>query len=174
MALVLGALMIHGIQPGPLLIKQHPDLFWGVVASMYIGNVMLLVLNLPMIPLWVKILKIPYPVLFPLILLFCLVGVYSLNNNYVEIIVMVFFGIFGYLMKKFGYEAAPLVFAFVLFPILENAFRQSLMLSYGDLTIFFTRPISLGFMITGIVLFALPIFTSIRSKTIEQLPREQD
>jgi putative tricarboxylic transport membrane protein len=174
MALVLGALMIHGIQPGPLLIKQHPDLFWGVVASMYIGNVMLLVLNLPMIPLWVKILKIPYPVLFPLILLFCLVGVYSLNNNYVEIIVMVFFGIFGYLMKKFGYEAAPLVFAFVLCPILENAFRQSLMLSYGDLTIFFTRPISLGFMITGIVLFALPIFTSIRSKTIEQLPREQD
>jgi putative tricarboxylic transport membrane protein len=173
MALVLGALLIHGIQPGPLLIREHPDLFWGVVASMYIGNVMLLVLNLPMIPLWVKILKIPYPVLFPLILLFCLVGVYSLNNNSVEIVIMVVFGIFGYLMKKFGYEAAPLVFALVLCPILENAFRQSLMLSYGDLTIFFTRPISLGFMITGIILFILPIFTSVRKKTIERIPPEE-
>ncbi len=174
MALVLGALMIHGIQPGPLLIKQHPDLFWGVVASMYIGNVMLLILNLPMIPLWVKILKIPYPVLFPLILLFCLVGVYSLNNNYVEIIIMALFGIFGYLMKKFGYEAAPLVFALVLCPILENAFRQSLMLSYGDLSIFFTRPISLAFMATGIVLFALPVFTTVRRRMMERLPAEQD
>jgi putative tricarboxylic transport membrane protein len=173
MALVLGALLIHGIQPGPLLIRQHPDLFWGVVASMYIGNVMLLILNLPMIPLWVKILKIPYPVLFPLILLFCLVGVYSLNNNAVEMIIMVVFGIFGYLMKKFGYEAAPLVFALVLCPILENAFRQSLMLSYGNLVIFFTRPISLGFMITGIILFILPIFTSVRKKTIERIPTEE-
>lgn len=174
MALVLGALLIHGIQPGPLLIKQHPDLFWGVVASMYIGNVMLLVLNLPLIPIWVKILRIPYPLLFPLILLFCLIGVYSLNNNYEEIIIMVIFGIFGYLMKKFKYEAAPLVFALVLCPILENAFRQSLMISYGSLTIFFTRPISLGFMITGIILFTLPIVTSVRKKMIERLPPEQD
>ncbi len=174
MALVLGALMIHGIQPGPLLINQHPDLFWGVVASMYIGNVMLLVLNLPMIPFWVKILKIPYPVLFPQILLFCLVGVYSLNNNYVEIIIMAVFGIFGYMMKKFGYEAAPLVFALVLCPILENAFRQSLMIAYGDLSIFFTRPISLAFMVTGVALFALPIFTSVRKKMMERLPAEQD
>ena len=173
MALVLGALLIHGIQPGPLLIKQHPDLFWGVVASMYIGNAMLLVLNLPMIPFWVKILKVPYPILFPLIILFCLVGVYSLNNNYMEIIIMAFFGIFGYLMKKFGYEAAPMIFALVLCPILENAFRQSLMLSYGDLTIFFTRPISLTFMLTGIALFALPIFTSVRKKTIERIPTEE-
>ena len=173
MALVLGALLIHGIQPGPLLIKQHPDLFWGVVASMYIGNAMLLVLNLPMIPFWVKILKVPYPILFPLIILFCLVGVYSLNNNYMEIIIMAFFGIFGYLMKKFGYEAAPMIFALVLCPILENAFRQSLMLSYGDLTIFFTRPISLTFMLTGIILFALPIFTSVRKKTIERIPTEE-
>ena len=173
MALVLGALLIHGIQPGPLLIKQHPDLFWGVVASMYIGNAMLLVLNLPMIPFWVKILKVPYPILFPLIILFCLVGVYSLNNNYMEIIIMAFFGIFGYLMKKFGYEAAPMIFALVLCPILENAFRQSLMLSYGDLTIFFTRPISLTFMLTGIILFALPIFTSVRKKTIERIPVEE-
>jgi putative tricarboxylic transport membrane protein len=173
MALVLGALLIHGIQPGPLMIRQHPDLFWGIVTSMYIGNVMLLVLNLPMIPLWVKILKIPYPVLFPLILLFCLVGVYSLNNNYVEMIIMAVFGILGYVMKKFGYEAAPLVFSLVLCPILENAFRQSLMISYGDPTIFFTRPISLVFMATGTVLFVLPILTSFRVKMTERLAQEQ-
>jgi putative tricarboxylic transport membrane protein len=173
MALVLGALLIHGIQPGPLLMKQHPHLFWGVVVSMYVGNIMLLVLNLPLIPLWVKILKIPYSLLFPLILLFCLIGVYSLSNNSEEIIVMVIFGIFGYLMKKFEYESAPLVFALVLCPILENAFRQSLMMSYGDLTIFFTRPISLAFMITGIVLFVLPIFTSLRKKMLERIPPEE-
>ena len=140
MALVLGALLIHGIQPGPLLMKQHPDLFWGVVASMYIGNLMLLVLNLPLIPLWVKILRIPYALLFPLILLFCLIGVYSLSNNSEEIIVMVIFGIFGYLMKKFEYEAAPLVFALVLCPILENAFRQSLMMSMGTSRSFLPVP----------------------------------
>jgi putative tricarboxylic transport membrane protein len=173
MALVLGALLIHGIQPGPLLIKQHPHLFWGVVVSMYIGNIMLLVLNLPLIPLWVKILRIPYALLFPLILLFCLIGVYSLSSNSEEIIVMVIFGIFGYLMKKFEYESAPLVFALVLCPILENAFRQSLMMSYGDLTIFFTRPISLTFMITGIVLFALPVFTSVRKKMRDRIPPDE-
>jgi putative tricarboxylic transport membrane protein len=135
---------------------------------------MLLVLNLPLIPLWVRILRIPYSLLFPLILLFCLIGVYSLNNNFAEIIVMVFFGVFGYLMKKFEYEAAPLVFALVLCPILENAFRQSLMMSYGDLTIFFTRPISLAFMITGIVLFILPVFTSLRKRMMQQLPPEDN
>jgi putative tricarboxylic transport membrane protein len=173
MALVLGALLIHGIQPGPLLMKQHPHLFWGVVVSMYIGNIMLLVLNLPLIPLWVKILRIPYALLFPLILLFCLIGVYSLSSNSEEIIVMVIFGVFGYLMKKFEYESAPLVFALVLCPILENAFRQSLMMSYGDLTVFFTRPISLTFMITGIVLFALPVFTSVRKKMRARIPPDE-
>ena len=107
MAMLLGALIIYGMQPGPMLIKQHPDLFWGTVTSMYIGNIMLLVLNLPLIGIWVKILKIPYPVLFPLILLFCLIGVYSLNNNVGEIGLMLFFGGVGYLMKKFNYESAP-------------------------------------------------------------------
>jgi putative tricarboxylic transport membrane protein len=167
MALILGALLIHGIQPGPLLVRDHANLFWGVVVSMYVGNIMLLVLNLPLIPIWVKVLRIPYAILFPLILLFCVIGAYSLNNNSVEIIIMVAFGIFGYLMKKFRYEAAPLIFALVLCPILENAFRQSLMMSYGDLTIFFSRPISLGFMITGIILFVFPIVTSVRKKMIE-------
>ena len=174
MALILGALLIQGIQPGPLLIRDYPDLFWGVVASMYIGNVMLLILNLPLIPMWVQILRIPYPLLFPVILLFCLVGVYSLKNSYEEVLIMVIFGIFGFLMKKFEYEGAPLVFALVLSPIIENSFRQSLAMSYGDLTIFFTRPISLGFMIVGIMLFTIPIFTNVRKRLIERLPPEQD
>jgi hypothetical protein len=122
MAIFLGALVIYGTQPGPMLIKEHPNLFWGVVASMYLGNVMLLVLNLPLIGLWVKVLKIPYPILFPLILLFCLIGAYSLNNNIAQILFMICFGFLGYLFKKFQYEAAPLVLAFVLGPMLEKAF----------------------------------------------------
>jgi len=162
MALVLGALLIHGVQPGPLLMKQNPDLFWGVVASMYIGNAMLLVLNLPLIGLWVKILKVPYSILFPLILLFCIIGAYSLNNNYEEVIIMILFGVFGYLMRKFDYEAAPLVFALVLSPLIENALRQSLLMSHGSFGIFFIRPISLFFMIIGIALFLLPLFSFIK------------
>jgi len=166
MALVLGALLIHGIQPGPLLMKQNPDLFWGVVASMYIGNAMLLILNLPLIGLWVKLLKVPYSILFPLILLFCIIGSYSLNNNYEEVLIMILFGIFGYLMRKFDYEAAPLVFAFVLSPLIENALRQSLLMSHGSFGIFFTRPVSLFFMVLGIVLFLLPIFSFVKREWI--------
>jgi CheY-like chemotaxis protein len=120
MAMLLGAFIIQGIQPGPFFISQYPNLFWGIIASMYIGNIMLLILNLPLIGMWVKILKIPYALLFPLIILFCIVGVYSLNNNVIEIIIMIIFGILGYFMKKFDYEAAPLVFALVLGPMLEN------------------------------------------------------
>ncbi|HBB17601.1 MAG TPA: transporter [Syntrophus sp. (in: bacteria)] len=161
MALLLGSLLIHGISPGPMLIKDHPELFWGVISSMYIGNVMLVLLNLPLIGLWVRLLSVPYSVLFPLILLFCLIGAYSLNNNVWDIIVMVFFGIFGYLMRKFNYEAAPFVFALVLSPMFEESLRQSLLMSEGSFAIFFTRPISCVLMVTGIVLFsvaALPWF----------------
>jgi len=156
MALMLGALMIHGIRPGPMLLEGNPQVFWGVVASMYAGNVMLLILNLPLIGLWVRLLSVPYPILFPLILLFCLIGVYSLNNNIWEIIIMVVFGILGYLMRKFKYEPAPFMFALVLSPIMENALRQSLLMSEGSFGIFFSRPISLGFMIAGFILFAMP------------------
>ena len=143
MAVLFGGLLIHGIQPGPLLIVKHPDVFWGVVVSMYVGNIMLLALNLPLIGMWVKILKIPYSILFPLILLFCLIGVYSVNNASVDIYLMVIFGIFGYIMQKFGFEPAPLVLAYVLSPMLETALRQSLSISGGDFMIFFSRPISL-------------------------------
>ncbi len=157
MAILLGALMIYGMPPGPNLISAHPQLFWGTISSMYIGNIMLLVLNLPLIGLWVKILKIPYPILFPLILLFCLIGAYSLNANVTEVGLMIFFGILGYLMKKFKYDGAPLVLAMVLGPLLDNSLRQSLLLSGGSAMIFFTRPICLVVFSTVIVILILPI-----------------
>jgi len=164
MAMLLGALTIYGMQPGPMLIKQHPDLFWGVVTSMYIGNIMLLVLNLPLIGIWVKILKIPYEVLFPLILLFCLIGVFSLNNNVGEIGLMLFFGGVGYFLKKFNYEAAPLVLAMVLGPMMENALRQSLIMANGSAAIFFTRPISLGVALLVLALLILPMLPWVKKK----------
>jgi putative tricarboxylic transport membrane protein len=148
MAIFFSALIIHGIQPGPLLIKQHPDLFWGLVASLYLGNFLLLILNLPLIGMWVKLLKIPYKLLFPLILLFCLIGAYTLNGLSFDLYVMIFFGVVGWIMRKFGYEAAPLIMAYILGPMLENALRQSLLISGGSFLIFITRPISgiaLGF-----------------------------
>ena len=142
MALLLGAFVIHGLQPGPLMITQNPGLFWGIVASMYIGNVMLLVLNLPMIGMWVQLLKLPYNILFPLIILFTIIGVYCSGNNVFDVYVMIAFGIIGYFMRKLGYEPAPLVLAFVLGPMLENNLRKSLILSQGDLMTFIERPIS--------------------------------
>ena len=142
MAIFFSALLIHGIQPGPLLIKEHADLFWGLVASLYLGNGLLLILNLPLIGMWVKVLEIPYKILFPLILLFCLIGAYSINNVVFDLYVMIFFGVMGWVMRKFGYEAAPLVLAYVLGPMLETALRQSLLISGGSFLIFFTRPIS--------------------------------
>jgi putative tricarboxylic transport membrane protein len=166
MAVLLGALMIHGVAPGPLMIKEHPEIFWGTVASMYIGNIMLLILNLPLIGLWVRVLKVPYRVLFPLILLFCIIGAYSLNNTAFDVGVMIFFGLVGYLMKKFDYEPAPMLLAFVLGPMMEQALRQSLGLSYGSFTIFFTRPIcavSIGIALFLVVTNFLP---SLRKKRL--------
>ena len=169
MALLLGALLIHGVQPGPMLFQAYPQVVWGVIASMYIGNVMLLLLNIPMIPLWVRCLKIPYQILFPLILLFCLIGAYSLNYSTIEVGLMIFFGFVGYLMKKFQYEPAPLILALVLTPMLENALRQSLIISRGNPLIFFQRPISLGFLLAAFCLLFLPIFSFIRKRRAELL-----
>jgi putative tricarboxylic transport membrane protein len=168
MAIVLGALLTHGLQPGPLLLVKNPDLFWGVVISMYIGNLLLLVLNLPLIGLWVRLLRIPYSVLFPLILLFCLIGAYSVNNNVEEVLIMIIFGGVGYLLRKFDYEAAPLIFALVLSPLFENALRQSLLMSQGSFAIFFTRPIALVFMVAGIVLFILPLLPFIHRRVMKE------
>jgi putative tricarboxylic transport membrane protein len=159
MAILLGALMIHGLQPGPLLMTKAPDLFWGTIVSMYIGNAMLLVLNLPLIGLWVKVLKVPYYLLYPLIILFCLIGAYSVGNNAGDVVLMLIFGIVGYLMKKFQFDGAPLVLAVVLGPMLEEAFRQSLMLSKGNFKIFVSRPLSLCFLITACVLLVIPMVT---------------
>jgi putative tricarboxylic transport membrane protein len=173
MAILLGALMIHGVIPGPNLVQQNPDLFWGVVASMYVGNIMLLVLNLPLIGLWVKLLKVPYAILFPLILLFCLIGAYTASNKIVDVYIMIFFGLMGYLLRKYRYEAAPLILAFVLGPMLEDALRQSLIISEGSLKIFFARPISGTILVFTILLLFSPLLPKIRKKR-EVLPLEKD
>jgi putative tricarboxylic transport membrane protein len=159
MAIFLGALMIHGLQPGPLLMIRAPDLFWGTIVSMYIGNGMLLVLNLPLIPLWVMVLRVPYYLLYPLIILFCMIGAYSISNTTADVIIMLIFGIVGYLMRKFHYDGPPLILALVLGGEMESALRQSLMLSRGDFSIFVTRPITLGFLIVAVLLLIVPIIT---------------
>jgi putative tricarboxylic transport membrane protein len=162
MALLMGALIIHGVPPGATLISQHPQIFWGVIASMYIGNFMLLLLNLPLIGLWVKLLKVPYRILMPLILLFCLIGSYSINNNIVDVIIMIIFGIVGYILKKFDYEAAPLMLAFILGPLLEKSFRQSLIMSDGKFSIFFIRPISAAALSIGVLVLVTTGFSYYR------------
>jgi putative tricarboxylic transport membrane protein len=161
-ALLFGALMIHGIRPGPFLLKEHPEAFWGVVSSMYLGNVMLLVLNLPLIPMWVQVLKVPDRILFPLITLFCIIGTYSVNNSIFDVGVMIMFGAFGYICRKFEYEMAPLILAFVLGPMFETNLRQSLMLSQGSFLIFFTRPICAVFIGIATLLLILPFFLNLK------------
>jgi len=158
-AMLLGALMIYGITPGPLLIKNSPDLFWGVVASMYLGNVLLLILNLPLIPIWVRLLRIPYSYLFSFIILFCLIGAYSLNNNISDVLIAWFFGLLGFFLKKFEYEPAPMILAFVLGPIMEVALRRSLTLSDGSFMIFLQRPISAVFLLITVAVLVVPLLT---------------
>ncbi|MBS0539967.1 MAG: tripartite tricarboxylate transporter permease [Proteobacteria bacterium] len=164
MALLLGAFVVHNVQPGPLLMTQHPQVFWGVIASMYIGNIMLLVLNMPLIGMWVQVLKAPYRILFPLILMFCIVGVFASGNAVFDVFVMIGSGVAGYLMRKFGYEAAPLVLAFVLGPMLENNLRKSLILSHGSFEIFVTRPISLLCLLVAVLLLLAPLLPALRRK----------
>ena len=160
MALFMGALMIHGIQPGPLFIGKYPELFWGFIASMYIGNVMLLVLNLPLIGIWVRVLKTPYTILFPLILLFCLIGVYTLNSNTVEIFIMLSFGVAGFLLRRLGFEGAPFILAMVLGPVMETSLRQTLLISRGSFEIFYTRPICAVLMALTAAFLLWPILRS--------------
>ena len=141
-AMIFAALLIQGVTPGPFLLKDHPDLFWAVIASMYIGNVMLLVLNLPLVGLWVQMLKVPYSILAPSIVLICAIGVYSMKNNIDDVVMMVLFGVVGYVLRKLQFELGPILLAFVLGRILERSLRQALLISRGDLTIFLTKPIS--------------------------------
>jgi len=163
-AVLLGAFMIHGLQPGPMFITKYPDIFWGTIVSMYLGNAMLLVLNLPLIPLWVKVLKVPYSILFPLILIFCLIGVYSLNFSQVEIALMTGFGVLGYFMRKFKFEMAPLILALVLGPMMESNLRLALLLNQGDASVFVTKPISAVFIAVSGLLILSTMIPSIRKR----------
>ncbi len=171
MALLLGALILHGVTPGPLLMTQNPDIFWGVIASMYLGNIMLLVLNLPLIGLWVQLLRIPYPYLMPLIIIFCILGSYSVANSMADVFFMLVFGVVGYIMKKLKFDSPPLVLAFVLGPLVEYYFKSSLMFSRGSFTVFFTRPISLVCLTITAVIFAWSIISGLRQKA-KIVPRE--
>jgi putative tricarboxylic transport membrane protein len=156
MALLLGAFLIHGVQPGPLMIRERPELFWGVVASMYVGNAILLALNLPLIGLWVQLLRVPYGLLFPLILMFCVIGVWSEAGNPADLVVLVVFGVVGYLMKKLDFEPAPLVLAFVLGRMAEEALRQSLLISRGSPAILVNRPLATTILALALVTAVLP------------------
>jgi putative tricarboxylic transport membrane protein len=175
MAMLFSAMIIHGVQPGPLLMTSSPDVFWGLVASMYIGNVLLVLLNLPLIGLWVQLLKIPYRILLPLILLFCLIGAYSLNNSTFDLMVMIFFGGVGYLMRKFRYESAPLVLAFIMGPILEQNLRQALLMSGGSFTIFISRPISAVTLAIAFLLLLSNMLPSMKKKRekVEEILKEE-
>jgi putative tricarboxylic transport membrane protein len=173
MAMLFSGLLIHGITPGPMLMNDHPDIFWGIITSMYIGNVMLLILNLPLINIWVKLTKIPFALLFPIIILICFIGVYSVNSSMFDVWLMVIFGIVGYIMKKCEYEPAPLVLAYVLGPMLEQALRQSLIMSNGSFTIFIFRPISAVSLFIALVLL-VTAFTGEAKKKRMKVVQEQE
>jgi len=164
MALMLGALTIQGIAPGPQVMTAKPDLFWGLIASMWIGNAMLVILNLPLVGMWVKLLKIPYRWLFPSIIMFCAVGNYSINNSAMDVYLCAVFGILGYTLMKLEFEPAPLILAYVLGPLMEENLRRALLISRGDPSVFFTRPISLAFMVVAILILVAMILPAVRKK----------
>ena len=171
MALMMGAMIIQGIEPGAAVMTKRPDLFWGMVASMWIGNLMLLVLNLPLIGIWVKLLSVPYRLLYPAILIFCIIGVYSINTNIAQLVIMAIFAVFGYVLYKVGCEPAPLVLGFILGPIMEENLRRSLVISRGDPMVFVERPISavlLAMTVAVIALIILPQFRKTREEAFQE------
>jgi TctA family transporter len=167
MALMIGAMMIQGIAPGPQVMTEKPDLFWGMICSMWIGNLMLVVLNLPMIGMWIKLLTVPYRILFPSILVFMAIGVYSLSNQPFDVLQMAIFGILGYIFVKLECEPAPLLLGFILGPLMEENLRRAMLLSRGDPLVFFTKPISAGFLVASIVLLIILLLPNIRKKREE-------
>ena len=173
MAVLLSAFLIHGVQPGPLLIREHPEIFWGVIASMYLGNAMLLVLNLPLIGLWVQLLRVPYGILFPLILVFCVIGVYSESGNVVDILVMLAFGALGYIMRKLDFEPAPMVLAFVLGRMAEESIRQALLMSRGSFDILLTRPIATTFLALAFAVMVVPLVLPAAKRLLGAVPLEK-
>ena len=167
MALMIGAMMIQGITPGPQVMTKQPGLFWGMVVSMWIGNLMLVIINLPLVGIWVQFLRIPYRLLFPAIIIFCSIGVYSLNNSVVDILFTAGFGVLGYLFIKLGFEGAPLLLGFILGPLMEENLRRALQLSRGDPMTFVQRPISLGLLLASLALLAVVIAPTVRRKREE-------
>ncbi|WP_334189812.1 tripartite tricarboxylate transporter permease [Noviherbaspirillum sp.] len=168
MALMVGAMMVHNIQPGPQVMTSNPTLFWGMIASMWIGNLMLVVLNLPLIGIWVQLLKVPYRILYPAILMFCSIGVFTVNNNSFDVLITVMFGVLGIVFIKFGCEAAPLLLGFILGPMMEENLRRAMLLSQGDPTVFFTRPLSLAMLLAAlalIVIISIPAISKKREET---------
>lgn len=163
-AVLLAALMVHGINPGPLFIKEQPAIFWGLIASMYVGNMVLLLLNLPLVGLFVNFLRIPYRILYPTILMFCIVGVYAVNSSLVDVGIMSVMGVIGYLLRKLDFEIAPIVLGVVLAPIIEFSFRQALAMSNGDYLIFVERPISMFFLLLALTMILLSLRTMIWKK----------
>jgi len=172
MALMIGALMIQGIAPGPQVMNEKPELFWGLIASMWIGNLMLVVLNLPLIGMWVKLLTVPYRYLYPSILVFMAIGVFSLSNNAFDVLIMAIFGAFGYFCTKLECEPAPMILGFILGPLMEENLRRAMLLSRGDPLVFFQKPISLGFMIASVILLAVVALPAIRAKRDEAFAAE--
>ncbi|MFM9982394.1 MAG: tripartite tricarboxylate transporter permease [Burkholderiales bacterium] len=167
MALMIGAMMIQGIAPGPQVMTEKPQLFWGMIASMWVGNFMLVILNLPMIGMWIKLLTVPYRILFPSILVFMAIGVYSLSNNPFDVLLMMLFGLLGYIFVKLECEPAPLLLGFILGPLMEENLRRAMLLSRGDPIVFFTKPISAGFLIASIILLVILLLPNIRKKREE-------
>ena len=172
MALMVGAMTIHNVQPGPQVMTSNPELFWGLIASMWLGNLMLIILNLPLIGMWIKLLTVPYRFLFPAIILFCAVGVYSTNNNSFDIWMVAVFGFIGYLFVKLGCEPQPLLLGFILGPMMEENLRRALLLSRGDWTAFVTRPLSGSLLFVALILLVVVLLPSVKSKREEAFVEE--
>jgi len=172
MALMVGAMTIHNIQPGPQVMTSNPELFWGLIASMWIGNLMLVILNLPLIGMWIKLLSVPYRLLFPAIVLFCAIGVYSTNNNTFDIWLVALFGLIGYVFMKLGCEPAPLLLGFILGPMMEENLRRALLLSRGDWSVFVTRPLSGSLLAAALVLLIIVLLPAVKAKRQEAFVEE--
>jgi putative tricarboxylic transport membrane protein len=162
MALMVGAMTIHGVIPGPMVMTKNPSLFWGMIASMWIGNLMLLIINLPLIGLWVRLLKVPYRLMFTIILLFCCIGIYSINNNPADVYFTAFFGFFGYAMIKLGLEPAPMLLGFVLGRLMEEKLRQALALSDGSFMTFVERPVSAVLLVLALAVMVVAVLPTVR------------
>jgi TctA family transporter len=172
MALMMGAMMIHNVFPGPRVMTSDPIIFWGLIASMWIGNLMLLIINLPMISVWVWMLKVRYSLLYPVILVFCCVGVYSLQNDVFDVYLAVFFGALGHLFYRMKCEPAPLLLGFILGPLMEENLRRAMLISKGNPSVFVTSPLSLAMLLSAAVLLAIVLLPSVRRKRSEVFAEE--